>query len=107
MVYEVVTISVPHELCQKMIRGTETMSDVFDAYDIIKKQVRKDETERALAHPFHTALERPSLDQSMIDADVHDSRPYDSCMGIFEGYEKYDQDELISEDEYNYRGPGC
>jgi len=79
------------------------MSDVFDAYDIIKKQVRKDETERALAHPFHMELERPSLDHSMIDADVHDSRPYDGCMGIFEDFGEYAKD-MIDPDHCS---PGC
>jgi hypothetical protein len=57
-----------------MVRGIETMSDVWEAFDIIKIQVKKDEANVALARPLHMELERPSLDQSMIDADVHDHR---------------------------------
>jgi len=74
VVYNIVTVPVPEELCQKMVRGIETMSDVWDAYDILKNQVKKDEANVALARPLHMELERPSLDESMIDADAHDYR---------------------------------
>lgn len=43
MVYDTVTISVPHELCQKIIRDIETMSDVWEVFDILKRQVKRDE----------------------------------------------------------------
>jgi len=49
--YQTVTVSVPLKLCQKMIQGVETMSEVWDAYDILKNQVRKNEAEVALARP--------------------------------------------------------
>lgn len=74
MDYRIVTVSVPHELCQKVIMGTDTMNDVWDIYDILKTQIKKNEAEVALARPLLMELERPSLDQSMVDADAHDHR---------------------------------
>jgi len=79
VVYNIITVSVPHKLCQRMIRGTETMSDVWEAFDIIKIQVKKDEASIALARPL--GLDNPSCDE-------------------------YDQDALISK-EYDNRSPGC
>lgn len=103
MDYRIVTVSVPRKLCQKMVEGIGTQTEAWDAYDILKLQIRKDEASVALARPFHMELERPSLDQSMVDADVHDSRPYDGCMGVFEDFGEYAED-MIDPD---HRSPGC
>lgn len=77
--YRIVTVSIPDNLCCQMIMGVGTVSNAWDAYDILKNQIRKDEASISLARPL--GLDNPSCDE-------------------------YDQDALISK-EYDNRSPGC
>ena len=61
MDYRIVTVSVPRKLCQTMIEGLGTTTEAWDAYDILKNQIRKDEASVALARPsmiFHHLSDR-------------------------------------------------